>query len=405
LYSVAPSIIVCLKGHSPVSAQKHVLERLRCALCGSVFTASPPNGVKLIKYDESVKAAVGIAKCYIGVPMKRLETWQNMVGVPLKDATQWDILESLADDIHPIFTALKHLAAQGKVIRHDDTSVRILSLIKENKKLSKDDRRGMYTTGILSDYQGKQIALFFSGRKHSGENMTELLSQRSPELSKVIRMCDALSSNLSTPFEEFLCNCLSHGRRKFYELTRYLDQEFLIVLKSLGFVYHQDHIAQKKEMSDQERLEHHQKHSAPVMEDLKIWIDKQIEDKLVEPNSSLGKALNYMQNHWEGLTCFLRIPGAPLDNNKVEGLLKIMIRGRKNSLFYKTEHGALIGSMLTSIIQTCVMAGENPFEYLVILQQNKRALFKSPQDWLPWNYRVTLGHVNQKSQSPPALAA
>lgn len=110
----------------------------------------------------------------------------------------------------------------------------------------------------------------------------------------------------------------------------------------------------------------------------------------MEPNSSLGKALNYMLSHWEGLTRFLHVPAAPLDNNIIERGLKIPIRSRKNSLFYKTEHGALVGGVLTSIIHTCVMNGENPVDYLISLQKNKKNLFKSPKDWLPWTYKETL---------------
>ena len=70
------------------------------------------------------------------------------------------------------------------------------------------------------------------------------------------------------------------------------------------------------------------------MDELKRWLDKQIDDRLVEPNSSLGKAMAYMQTHWETLTRFLSIAGAPLDNNLVERALKLFIRQRKNSLFY-----------------------------------------------------------------------
>jgi hypothetical protein len=47
-----------------------------------------------------------------------------------------------------------------------------------------------------------------------------------------------------------------------------------------------------------------------------------MDDHLVEPNSALGKAIVYMQSHWETLTRFLSVPGAPLDNNLAERVLK-----------------------------------------------------------------------------------
>jgi len=126
------------------------------------------------------------------------------------------------------------------------------------------------------------------------------------------------------------------------------------------------------------------------MDELKGWLDKQLDDRLVEPNSSLGQAIAYMQNHWETLTRFLSVPGAPLDNNLVERALKLFIRQRNNSLFYKSEYSAYIASVLTSLIVTCIYAGGNALEYLVALQEHRAAVFADPSAWLPWTYQANL---------------
>ena len=123
------------------------------------------------------------------------------------------------------------------------------------------------------------------------------------------------------------------------------------------------------------------------MDALHGWLEKQLEEKKVEPNSSLGKAVNYMLNHWSALTLFLRVEKAPLDNNICERALKMAILHRKNSLFYKTEHGAYIGDMFMSLIHTCVLGKINPYEYLTTLQKHSAALFAQPHRWLPWNYK------------------
>lgn len=126
------------------------------------------------------------------------------------------------------------------------------------------------------------------------------------------------------------------------------------------------------------------------MDELKKWLDKQIDERLVEPNSSLGKAIAYMQTHWETLTRFLHIEGAPLDNNLVERALKLFIRQRKNSLFSKTEYSAYIASVLTSLIATCIYAGVNALDYLVALQEHRAEVFANPEAWLPWTYQGSL---------------
>jgi hypothetical protein len=345
------------------------------------------------KYDEALKANLAIAKNYAGMPFYRLQMLQKMVGVPLPHPTQWQLVESLADAIYPVYYELERLAAQGEIISHDDTMIRILSLMGENKEKAQQGekgRTGMYTTGVVSQVGRYMVYLFLSGRNHSGENMTKLLEKRFPGLGPVIRMADALSSNLSVEFISILCKCLAHGRRKFYEIYDYFPGECRIVIDALAIVYHYDAITKKEKMTPDERLVYHQTHSAPIMTVLKEWMTQKLEKNKIEPNGSLGKAIKYMLKHWEGLTKFLHVSGAPLDNNITERALKTPIRSRKNSLFYKTEHGAFVGSMLTSIIHTCVMAGENPVDYLIALQKNRKALFKSPQGWLPWTYKETL---------------
>ena len=111
---------------------------------------------------------------------------------------------------------------------------------------------------------------------------------------------------------------------------------------------------------------------------------------LFRSNSSLGKAFHYLLTHWQTLTRFLEVPGAPLENNMAERALKLAIRQRKNRLFYKTDYSAYIASMLTSLIATCLQAGVNALEYLVALQEHRPAVFGDPAAWLPWNYHANL---------------
>lgn len=399
LYRIKPQIVIRITGHSLASAKRNELERLRCNLCGKTFTAHLPGGMR--KYDEHIKAHLAIAKNYCGLPFYRMEMMQSMVGVPLPDATQWDLTESLANDVYPVYYVMEELAAQGNIIYHDDTTVRILDLIKENKSLTNPkDRTGMYTTGVITEFDQHPIAIFRSGRKHSGENIQQLLQERSVELEAPIRMCDALSSNLSVEFVTILLHCLTHARRNFYDIKEFFPGDCKTILKSIGTIYYHDAITKKEKMSPQERLIYHQTHSSSIMEELHSFMTAQLKDKKVEENSSLGKAMNYMLKRWERFTGFLRIAGAPLDNNIAERILKIAIRSRKNSLFYKSTYSAFVGNMLTSLIHTCVLNNKNPVDYLVALQKNAKAVRKSPKDWLPWNYEDTI-----LGNSPPQLQA
>ena len=129
------------------------------------------------------------------------------------------------------------------------------------------------------------------------------------------------------------------------------------------------------------------------MEELQVWLARQFDQRLVEPNSSLGKAIAYMLKHWEKLTLFLRVPGAPLDNNVCERALKRAIRHRRNSLFYKTRHGAHVGDVFMSFIHTCELCNANPFDYLTELKRHCDEAATNPCGWMPWNYRQTLDRI------------
>ena len=118
---------------------------------------------------------------------------------------------------------------------------------------------------------------------------------------------------------------------------------------------------------------------------LKSTLESQLADRRAEPSSSLRGAIKYTLKHWGALTQFLKIPNAPLDNNVIEAALKIPIRTRKNSMFFKTEHGAMVGSIILSIIQTCQAAKVHPVDYLTMLQVHKNQVFKEPSAYLPWN--------------------
>jgi hypothetical protein len=253
----------------------------------------------------------------------------------------------------------------------------------------KPERKGVFTSGVIARVGERQIALFFTGPQHAGENLAAVLKRRT-EGSLPIHMCDGLAQSSAGEFEAILANCLAHGRRYFIDLVENFPAECRYVLETLREVYRHDAKAREEGMSPAMRLEFHQAESGPLMESLKTWLDSQFKDKKVEPNSSLGQAISYMRNRWEELTVFLRVPGAPLDNNLVERGLKKAIIHRKNSLFYKTQNGARVGDLFMSLTHTTELAGGNPFDYLTELLRHAAELKDAPGEWMPWNYRDTL---------------
>ena len=385
-----PGVVVRIKGVPPLFATIYELEKLRCNICGKVFTAELPAEAGTQKYDETASAMLAVLRYGSGLPLNRIAGLQAGMGIPLAASTQWDVTEKIADRIHPAFTELIRQAAQADVIHNDDTTMKVQELIAENQTKGNSVRKGIFTTNILSVNGHHKIALFFTGRKHAGENLAQVLAKRKNSLNPPIQMCDALSRNYSEEFKTLLAHCLTHGRRYFVNVEENFPEECQYVLDVLGEVYHNDAITVEKDMSPKQRLLFHQANSDPLMKKLHCWLIEQFDDKKVEPNSSLGEAIKYMLKHWKELTLFLKFEKVPLDNNICERAIKMAIMHRKNSLFYKTEHGAYIGDLFMSLIHTCNLSKINPFDYLTELQKNTSAVFKNPSLWLPWNYQSTI---------------
>ena len=263
-----PKVLVRIIGQAPLAATVYSLERLRCGACGQVFTAQEPEGVGPEKYDETAAAMIAQLKYGAGTPFYRLEQLESQLGIPLPAATQWEIVEEAAQVINPARDELIRQAAQGTVVHNDDTSMRVLML----KRDPSDERTGVFTSGIVSVGEGCKIALYFTGSRHAGENIAEVLKQRSAELPSPIQMCDALSRNvpkLPAGVEILLANCLAHGRRQFVDVAENFPNECRYVLEMLGQVYGHDAEARERGLTPDERLRLHQDRSRPMMDMLR----------------------------------------------------------------------------------------------------------------------------------------
>jgi transposase len=379
-----PATLIRIAGQPPLEATVFEMERLRCNGCGEVFTAGEPQSAGPEKFDATAVVMIALLKYGTGMPFNRMERLEGQLGIPLPATTQWELMEAAAKWLKPALDELIRQAAQGGVMHNDDTGMRILQLARR----SDDGRTGTFTSGIVSICGGGwKIALYFSGWKHAGENLADVLKQRAPGLAPPIQMCDALSRNSPKLVETLLANCLAHGRRQFTEVADSFPDECRYVLESLGAVYGFDAEAKDRGLTAEERLEFHQAHSVPVMEDLRRWMENRFAEHKTEPNSGLGRAISYLLRHWTKLTLFLRQQGAPLDNNVVERALKKAILHRKNALFYKTMNGARVGDLFMSLIHTCELNQVNPFDYLTELLRHPAEVAVRPAEWMPWNYR------------------
>jgi transposase len=373
-------------GQPPIRVTRYRLQRFRCRLCDRLFTADLPEEARGSKYDETVVSTLAMLKFDAFLPWYRQERFLRSFGILLSDSTISDLVAKAAAELLVVFQFLFSLAARSELVTIDDTWNRILLGAGEPIP----GRTGIHTTGIAARDGPHEIILYLTGANHAGENLSELLAKRPEDLPLVIRMADSLSRNNPKEAVALLAKCLTHGRRKFVEIFDLFPKSCRFVIQTIADVYRVDRFTKYKRMSPEQRLDFHQRWSGPRMERLKIWLQDQLDQRQVEDNSSLGEAIQYMLNHWDGLTMFLKVAGAPLDTNIVENALRRIVLIRRNSLFYRTQNGADVGDIFTSLIATCRANAVDPFEYLTALLRNLPQVKRDPASWLPWKFETSL---------------
>jgi transposase len=377
LYAMAAAIIIRFTGNPPITGTKYEQEKMRCNTCGSIIKADLPEGVSNEKYDASAKVSIVMNKYGMGTPFYRLGMQQAQQLIPLAPSVQWELAEDAANGYLPVYLEFKRLVAQADLIFIDDTPYRILA-----------DGKKQPLTGIVARIGAQWITLYLSGPEAAGKKLAEILKLRPPYLPPPLQMSDALSGNQQDLVQVTVLLCMVHCRRQFFEIKDFYPEVCEPVLEAIRLVYRNEKDIRDLHLDAADRLAYHQTHSLPLLERMRAWLQQQSDQHLIEPNSPLGKAVRYLNKHWDGLTGFCRYAGAPLDSNVVERALKMTISNRKNSYFFKTGHGADVGCLLMSMIRTATQSAISPFAYLETLLRHRKELRQNPALWMPWNYQT-----------------
>ncbi len=129
-----------------------------------------------------------------------------------------------------------------------------------------------------------------------------------------------------------------------------------------------------------------QKHSVPVRDAFKTWLDTQA--PLALPKSLLGRVIGYARNQWQYMSRYVEDGQAPIDNNVLERDIRPLCTGRNTWLFSDTVAGAEASAMIYSMMLTCRANDVEPYGYLlnVLDEMPRRATSADISDFLPFNY-------------------
>jgi hypothetical protein len=278
--------------------------------------------------------------------------------------------------------------------------MKILEVMSDNKQLQAagKETRSCHTTIVCADVtegeeKGKKVILYITDNKYCGENVAPIFELRDDDEKSIRIMSDASNMNnlkLDKQKLEKIINalCMAHGRNKIEEYIDFYPEICNYLLGEIKAIYAVEE--KYADSSKKKRYKAHKKYSKRHIDNIYNKIEEVFVNKEVEPNSMFGKVLNYWLRNKEGLTKFLSVKGIRLDNNWAERLLKVMIKQRSRSLFFKTRKSAGVVSGWASVVKTCQENGVNAYIYLNWLQENGREVRKDASKYLPWHYEKSL---------------
>ena len=141
-------------------------------------------------------------------------------------------------------------------------------------------------------------------------------------------------------------------------------------------------------LPESERLAVRQQRSKVLLTSLHEWMVEK--NGTLSKKSRLGEAFSYVLNQWDAL-CYYSDDGlAEADNNTAERALRAVCLGKKNYVFFGSDHGGERGALLYGLIGTCRLNGIDPEAYL-------RHILSILPEWpsnrvdelLPWNVVLT----------------
>jgi transposase len=343
----------------------HKRQKYRCSCNGAVVTAPGPG--KLTpggRYSPEFAVHLAEAKYLDHLPLERQARAMGRKGLGIDSQTLWDQLVALARHLHPTYGALCEKVLTSSVIFMDETHWRLMDCDGSHRWwtwcVAAEDAAAYWIRDHRSTDAAAQVLGGYAGVLMSdGYAVYEALARGSPEITPV--------------------HCWAHVRRKFIEAESSYPQECQRAIGWIGELYAverdvprlpRDAPPEARAQAQALRRRLRAERSRGIIEALRNWAYELKPATL--PQSSLGKALDYMLSLWPGLTRFLADPRVPLDNNAAERALRGVVVGRKNHYGSHSKRGAEVAAICYTLFETAKLAGVDPHRY--VIEATRRAI-------------------------------
>ena len=373
-----------------VQVLHHRRVKYRCPCCQEHLRTAPltPQPIAKSQASPGLLAFIATSKYVDGMPLYRLATQFERIGVELPRQTQARWMVRSGELVQPLINLLRERLLEGGYIHCDETTVQVLD------EPGKSAQSASYMWVQAAGTGELPVVLFDYDPSRGGEVPKRLLEGFTGYLQT-----DAYAGYnevvAGSPIIRVLC--LAHARRYFVDGLKALGlnpnklppkppdkaRRLLTALRDIRHVY-----AIERRIRDcppEERYAVRQTETRPVLERLHAWASDT--RPKVAPKTPLGKALAYLLEHWQGLTRFLEDGRLEVDNNRVENALRPFALGRRGWLFSATVEGARASANLYSLVETAKANGLEPYAYLrhVFRELPKAQSVEDIEALLPWN--------------------
>ena len=309
----------------------------------------PPQPIEKGLAAPGLLAAVLVAKFGDHLPVYRQEDIFSRHGIDIRRSTIYGWLSGAADLVAVLVALMTQRVLKSKVIHTDDTQVKLIDHDINGTVLARywayvGDHAYPYTVYDFTRTRGRdgpqKFLKDYSGYLHA----------------------DAYSAYdgiyLDSHGEIIEVACWAHCRRYWWKLREQDPERASYVLSIVKRLYDVEKLG--RDQTSEQRHDLRQTHSAPLLQELKVWLDKQ----RVLPKSNTGEALTYTLNQWDALNRYLEDGDLAIDNNISERSVKPIAIGRKNWLFVGSEEAGRRAGLLMSLIASCKANRVEPWHYL-----------------------------------------
>jgi transposase len=328
-----------------------------------------------------------------GLPLYRLEGILKRYGGDISRSNMANWIVRLQGVFQPLINLIREVQLEGSYLQADETRMQVL---KETGKTAQSDKWMWVIRGGPPD---RQSVLFEYDPSRAGAVAERLLDGfggvlQADGYSGYSKVCQAAGI--------IRIGCFDHARRKFVEASRAAETKSTkkkagqptkadVALGKIRRLY-----AIEKSIRDLDcgkKKQARQALSVPVLDDLKLWLEKNV--SRVPKDSLSHKAITYTLNQWEYLIGYCEDGQLHISNALAENAIRPFAVGRRAWLFADTSHGARASATCYSLVETAKANNLEPYAYLqhVLAHIAAADTVEKLEALLPWNMEVE-GKVN-----------